>query len=319
MQCASCGGTLADTAKFCKHCGAAVVPAAVSAKMPESPVMQPVEPVAGVAPVETGTSQIPAFPQAAAMPSIPALPQLTPLPPQPETPPPLAPNKNNIIGIVVAACLVVAAAVAVYFIFDPFGWRDAEDTVPPDGEDVILQPVDVQDEDIDTDLNADKIETILPDSEPDRSVVIEEESSDTTDEPDENDAVNNESDNESDNESTDAASSGSTSGLIGFWETEWVEIDGSDIVMFIAFGKQGEFFMVIGWKDSETAAEVQGEYTINGNRIFANGINLIYAEPVEFTFTHEFDGDNLILGWEGQEQYKFNRGHPSYPLFFDLE
>jgi len=64
------------------------------------------------------------------------------------TPPPLggkspSTGKGKIIGIV-AACLVVVAVVAVYFLFDPFGWRDTE---PNDTGRVVAETPDTEEPD----------------------------------------------------------------------------------------------------------------------------------------------------------------------------
>ena len=104
--CTKCG-TPMHGGRFCEECGYKV-----EAEQSPQAVPQP--------PQETAqpTVQMPEFPQ----PPVQAAP-----PPLTPATPPLKPatksSKGKIIGIIIAACLVVGAAVAV-FMLDPFGWRD---------------------------------------------------------------------------------------------------------------------------------------------------------------------------------------------------
>jgi len=88
--------------------------------------------------------------------------------------------------------------------------------------------------------------------------------------------------------------------------------------MDIAFGKAGEFHLILGYEALDTL-EVEGEYTVSGNKITVRGRDFVYGESVNYTFTFRFDGSRLILGWEGETQRTFSRADPDYLLWFDID
>ena len=104
--------------------------------------------------------------------------------------------------------------------------------------------------------------------------------------------------------------------IVGFWMTEWAERDGSEIVMDVAFNSYAEFFMLIGWKESESAAEVYGIYYIDNDMIHVVGYDSVSGENVDYTFIFRIEREQLIMGWEGMPQHTFNRAVPPYPLPF---
>jgi len=106
--------------------------------------------------------------------------------------------------------------------------------------------------------------------------------------------------------------------LFGFWQTEWIMADGSEVIMDVAFGKFGEFYMMVGYKYSEPMSQIEGDFEVRGDTLVVQGIDYIYAEPYDREFDFRFKDNTLYIN-VGDADRTFTRARtPPYEIFFNV-
>jgi len=123
--------------------------------------------------------------------------------------------------------------------------------------------------------------------------------------------------NANNQQTTDAVTSYTAADLVGFWQAEWTMADGSEVIVDMAFGTFGEFFMLVGYKYSEAMGHVEGDFEVSGGQIHVQGIDYVYAEPYYNTFDFRFVGDKLYIDF-GPEQAFTKARTPPYNIHFNV-